>query len=692
MAVLPSAGIEHFHARAEENRLAQSLDEGFDITSGGERTGYSWWCAKPKEQIRNRFDLDREVLCIYCPRPDVDARVFKYIRDALETRGLRDRVDQVLVLLIHGADSAKVSEFVRGHDDWVIVPFSKRGLLNSQRGPMYVRQRLADYAGSQNLFAFSGPVKADAYFFGRDALVHTLFKRASAEGESSGLFGLRKTGKTSVLYAIRRRSSGSRSLFCYVDCQTPGVHALRWWDFLAELAARFDRELEAQGVVDRPQLPRITNERDAGRAFGEYVRGVLRRCKCDSLTFMLDEIENIMPGATNRLSSHWDQDAVALWQTIRGLNQETEGLLTFIVAGVNPACVSEPTMGGQINPIFQLVKPYYLEPMDSQQIRTMVRTIARYSGATVDEAVYPFLRARYGGHPFLVRLACGEVWETLNRSSVQTRPQMAVANFERLKTQIAKSLEKPIRDILLSLALWYSSEYELLCMLAQGAKEFVLEWAEQEPTRLLQFGEFGLVNPQTGDFLIEDIREFLTVHGDEYRLQVESMARSDVPPELLPETPDLELVARLHTMQVDIEVRLRRVILNVLYIAKKFDEKAVVAALSAGMSKNTKWKDARSQFVGRKPRDVMNELFMLDLSNIVSENWSDFGGLFGSDKKRFDGMAGLANVARRIPSHTKVVGKEEAASLEAATRWLGGYLAKADALLSPPGTEALQPG
>ena len=682
MGITNEAGIEHFHARQEEMQLAKGLDEGFEITRGAEKAGYSYWCAKPNEQVKNRFDLDRELLCIYYPHRSVDARVFSYIRQVLQDRRLRDRLDQVMVLLVHGADSESTAEFVRGHEEWVIVPFSKRGLLNSQRGPMYVRSKLAKFAGSHNLFAFSAPVKKDAYFFGRDSLVHTLYKRATAEGESSGLFGLRKTGKTSILYALRRRSADTGGVVVYIDCQTPGVHALRWWDLLAEVCARFDAEFEERGIQDRPQLPRITSERDAARGFGDYIRSALRRCECDVLTFMFDEIENIMPAAGNRLSSHWSDDAVLFWQTVRGVSQETEGKLTFIVAGVNPAAVSEPLMGSQVNPIFQLVRPFYLEPLEQTQLRTMIRAIGKYSGTAVDEDVYPELHRRFGGHPFLVRLACGVVWERLDTQNPENRPTLTRQAFDDYATDIRARLEEPIRDILLSLALWYPNEYELLCLLAQGDTDFVLEYVALEPTRLLQFGEFGLINPKTGCFLIPGVQAFLVESGDEYQAQIQSMAGSEVPPEMLPETPDLELVKILHDLQVEIETRLRRIIITVLYVAKRGRTSELIEALVSGMSRNKLWKNPRAQFSGRQPKDVVNDLYMSDLAAIVLENWPDFSGLFGSDKQKFEQMAKLANVARRVPSHVKVVGPDEAESFRAACSWLKGHLKKTDDMLA----------
>jgi hypothetical protein len=111
----------------------------------------------------------------------------------------------------------------------------------------------------------------------------------------------------------------------------------------------------------------------------------------EQIVLLLDEIEFITPGIANHLGQHWDGDHLPLWQTIRSASQETKGFLTFCVAGVNPSSVEQSHFDQVPNPIFQLAVPFYLDPLTRPNVREMVRSIARYSGAALAEECFDLL-------------------------------------------------------------------------------------------------------------------------------------------------------------------------------------------------------------------------------------------------------------------------------------------------------------
>lgn len=117
------------------------------------------------------------------------------------------------------------------------------------------------------------------------------------------------------------------------------------------------------------------------------------------------------------------------WQTIRSLSQEVAGGIVFVVAGVNPSSVEQSHFNHIPNPIFQLAVPYYLEVLDRSDVRDMVRSIGKYSGFSFDEQVYGYLQRVYGGHPYLIRLACSEVSKSLDHVSAESKMQIVEADF-----------------------------------------------------------------------------------------------------------------------------------------------------------------------------------------------------------------------------------------------------------------------
>jgi predicted AAA+ superfamily ATPase len=55
----------------------------------------------------------------------------------------------------------------------------------------------------RDLFDITSPLRKDLYFFGRTDLINKLVDRHSSN-ENSGVFGLRRSGKTSLIYAVER--------------------------------------------------------------------------------------------------------------------------------------------------------------------------------------------------------------------------------------------------------------------------------------------------------------------------------------------------------------------------------------------------------------------------------------------------------------------------------------------------------
>ena len=100
---------------------------------------------------------------------------------------------------------------------------------------------------------------------------------------------------------------------------------------------------------------------------------------------------------------------------MRGLHQESGGRFSFIIAGVNPFLCEESYINNVQNPIFQLVQPKYLAPLDENSVRMMMRRIGKYMGVKFDGPLYKYLGDEFGGHPFLIRLACSEILKQMDR-------------------------------------------------------------------------------------------------------------------------------------------------------------------------------------------------------------------------------------------------------------------------------------
>jgi hypothetical protein len=669
MGVKPEARTAFFDARPEQFDLASRLDEAFDVSFGAAHGELAFWLAQPKKGTRERFGLQKEVLVLYSPHQRTDARVLTAIENLTRSPDFKHRVDKVLFFLVHRGERDSTADLVRSDKERIIIPVHAEDLLDTRRGPMFLRAKMTNELGAVDLFGMSSPLTSDKYFFGRDEIVQSLVRRATIQKSNAGLFGLRKTGKTSVLFAIERSLNERPLLVDYIDCQNPGIHSARWWEVLSNIIERCRATLKANHRRDARILGDYSRK-NAGTRFVLDLETILRDGQVEQILFLFDEIEFITAGVAGALGQHWDDDFVPFWQTIRAAHQELQGKVTFIVAGVNPATVDKSHFGGVSNPIFQLATPTYLEPLKEEAIRTMVRSIGRYAGLSFEENVYSYLCNTYGGHPYLVRIACSEVWKNNIPDSPLTTTTISVADFQKLRPEIRSRLARPIKDILLSLVWWYSDEYSLLQILASGEEEFVRDYMEQSPEALTQFAHYGLLIAGSTEFAIQDVAEFLREFGEEYKREISPFARSDMPMGLLPEVPDLDVLSRMFEKRVRVEIALRKAI--IIYIGMKctWDVECMSKLIVSGLRTRPDRPDPQSLFVGRTPQVAINDLYLLDLKEIIVAQWVVFNPLFSNQKSRFEMNMDTVNIARRVDSHTKPVSRQELIDFENSYGWL----------------------
>ncbi len=675
MTIKPDAE-RYFVGYEEERNLARHLDEAFDITFRDSRGELSFWLAEPKPHTKMRFGIQQEVLVICSLHKKTDARVLTAIENISRTPDFKHRVEKVISVLVHKGDQNETQDLLKKTVDRIVVPIQVDELLNPSRGNFFLRSRLAQAIGSVDLFGMTSAITSDRYFFGRDELVQRLIGRITIQKENSGIFGLRKTGKTSILRAIQRRTEDKDILTEYIDCQNPGIHAARWWQVLENIVCRCEQSLNRD--FHKPcKLLKQYSESNAGTGFSSDIKAIISAGNLNQVVLMFDEIEFITHGLSGALGQHWDRDFLPFWQTIRSTHQETQGDFVFIVSGVNPACVETSHFGNIQNPIFQLALPHYLEPFSVSLVREMVRTIGKYAGLEFSEAVFAYLQSIYGGHPFLIRIACSQIWKKSSIQNPEEKTKIEIQDFEIMKPEIKAKLASPIKDILLSLVWWYPEEYELLRILATGDVKFVEEYIEQEPKSVFQFAQYGILRKESiGEFAIVDIKEFLNRYGEAYKKEISPFSRGDMPPELLPELPDLDKVGRLFEKRTEIEIKLRKAIMLYLNVKYTFDPQKISQAVLRAIKKRADRPDPKDLFIGRSPQDVMNQLYSPDLKDIIIINWDIFNPLFENKRERFEMNMDTLNIARRVDAHTKPVTPEEASDFENSYSWLLAKLAK----------------
>ncbi|RZJ88152.1 MAG: hypothetical protein EOO20_14360, partial [Chryseobacterium sp.] len=240
---------------SEEKVIINNLSKEWYITNGGAKVNlgsvshYKYFLMKPTPEYKTLFNIEREVMVIFSDYEDFEPRTLDVFEKVLE-KSQDLRVEKVCSILISRdpAIQTKIQDLLRAEPEYhAVVPFTYEE-LSTKYGDFHIRNRFKDFFFSRDLFAFNSALKKDLYFFGRTDLIHSILNRHKSN-ENSGLFGLRKTGKTSIIYGVQRAIKHSEGISIFIDCQIPGFHMKRWNKALKYIIDEIKAQKEIQILV-----------------------------------------------------------------------------------------------------------------------------------------------------------------------------------------------------------------------------------------------------------------------------------------------------------------------------------------------------------------------------------------------------------------------------------------------------------
>lgn len=476
----PQVVLNHFDQ--QERQIIERFSRDWYVTNGGSEiwlsktSNYRYALVKPTDIFQEMFNIDREIVVLFSPYENFEPRTLDAISKATSLHQAL-RIERICsVLVSKDPDIAyKLRELLKNDQEaQIVVPFTYGELSDKGVDPYFFRNRFIEYFYSRDLFASESPLRKDLYFFGRIDLVHSLLNRHRSN-QVSGLFGVRKTGKTSVIFGVQRALQKVNGVSAFIDCQTPAFHRLRWNHALHYVLMEVRKQNELNERLG--QLDNYT-EAQAPVLFEKHLRRMSERLGSKTIMLIFDEVENITP--TVSPSEHWrkGEDFVFFWQTIRSLFQTSTDLFSYLLVGTNPLCVELPTFGTIDNPLFAQVPLEYIPGFDVPQTREMVRRLGRIMGLKFDEVIYGKLTEDCGGHPYLMRHICS----VIHRIADSRRPVRVD------KTLYAEAVNIFLRDygqfmemVLNVLKEYFNDEYEMLKMLSRDDIKTFKEFAELSP-------------------------------------------------------------------------------------------------------------------------------------------------------------------------------------------------------------------
>ena len=643
----PLINLEHFTER--ERQIISKLSKVFYITNGGSiiqigQSTYKYCLAKPTSEFTEQFNLQREIAVVFSDYSNFEPRTLDAIAQViLEKQRSKLRIERICSILISSDPQIELSirDLLKNDLDMqVIIPFSYQEFNTDNWNPYNIVNRFRGYFFDRDLFAFSAPIQKDLYFFGRRDYVQSLVNRALS-GEHSGVFGLRRSGKTSVLFAISRALKRNNIDCIFFDCQK--IHQLRWFELLFEVVQQlyiyFQKETE--------HIQKEYTEKQAISLFHQDLNKLLN--SRNPVILLFDEIEHLTFDIA--MSSHWktENDFIFFCQAIRSYYQTYPNKISLIIAGTNPKINETPIVNGYDNPMYeQLTNDTYLPSFDLTHTTEMVNKLGGYMGLKFNDEVCALLTTDFGGHPFLIRRVCSSINKYITEHCIQKPCKIDKGIYNVVKDLFVKNEADSFCELILFVLMHsYPNEFIALKRLAFNANDTSIDNAII--SHLIGYNIITQSH-QVFDFKIEIVRTYLQ---NKFKFSRENLTQ---------EEKRTEISIRRNRC----EQALRKLIK--IQLLGKHDRNAARLAVINNLEESSKAPASMLSYENLFNPD-RNIIYFKDLTNIIRNNWDCFKNFFDCKKQIVVSHLTIINDLR-VDCHAKDIDDKNFASFRSSIEWL----------------------
>lgn len=648
----------------EEKKIIKNISRKYWYVTRIERKAftnsvYNVAFLKPINHITQNFNLNREVVFILSNYEQFQARALDVL-DNLDAQLLR--VEEVCCLL--ASKDANIENEINNllksnNESRIIVPFSYLELTDLHDDEVIVN-KMRKYFFSRDLFGIQNALKKEIYFFGRRALIQELVNKHE-NNENAGIFGLRKTGKTSILYGVMRVLPRKNSLPVFIDCQT--LHNQSWNQALRTIIVKIVEEAQLKHNIAEKNALRYEDEASASFAFEEDIKNILLLYLKRNILIIFDEVEHITFGTS--ISETWKNGIsfVKFWQVIRSVYQslDTKYHYTFLIAGTNPRCIEEPSIEGTDNPIFSLFIPHYIEPFDYEQTREMLTRLGGYMGIIFPNEVITHIQEDFGGHPLLIRQICSYIHHKLPSNRPCTICKQDYESYKQDFYKTSTGFSQYAEMILQVLECWYKDEYQMLKWLAVGDYDSFIECAQDTEflKHLKCYGIIGENNTSTKyHFKIEALQQHLALKNRYLRPILSNTEREQ------------EIQQRRSLIEKKLRGLVKRQLKSIMGEdkAKEVMIRAIYGPTEIGHKSNI----AYAEFFDPNKHKV----YLKTIFDVIVKNYGSFLNLFNVNIDTFKSKSALFNDFRRTDAHSSSISDSDFTTFRGIAQWFEDVLSE----------------
>lgn len=383
-------------------------------------------------------------------------------------------------ILISNARNLKIEiDKMKGGTEAAIIPFSFEEILNcnskEQLEDLFIN-RFGEYLFENNMLGEENPIEDEQLLFGdRGKIADSIVQRCK-EGKHSGIFGLRRSGKSSVLRAVTRRLDYSETKYIVIEARSALENIDSWKTALFDIAKSI--RIATTGVIPgdnetrhdfQERLKLSSTESDYEKRPTQcFVEDVKIYTKNDqTFVIAIDEIELITYNTAT--SQAWQNlDAYkGFWGALR------DSGCSLILCGVN-STINERSIieyNGKTcdNPMYERIhncadfSKTYLPTFTDEQTKIMINTLGSYSNVAFDD-IYVDINRAFGGQPYAIRQFCAFMFEHIKTfRSPNTTYEISKPTFSALISEFNSSGKgNQVFATILQHICIFKEEYEML--------------------------------------------------------------------------------------------------------------------------------------------------------------------------------------------------------------------------------------
>jgi len=329
-----------------------------------------------------------------------------------------------------------------------VIPMPVAAIERAKDSPTEARALLREYSErfspGRNLFDDRNAIGDAVAFFGRTRLLARL-KQELLSFQSIGLWGLRKTGKTSILLQLEQVFRDRAAVRIGLEpFSTKAPFGNRIFNEtlrqLASLLRRCGKETFC------PEFPIHLPARDSVAGFLDAAQELTAKLVDAGIPLpvvcMLDEMERVLPADADSA-----EEFNVAFGALRNLCQDKR-LMSLLVTDLfaDSSQINQwPIEGAGTNPLFNFLKSVYAGPFAEADTVQMLDSLGKLMNFPLDSTRISSIHEISGGHPFLARQVAAMLYD---RREDPSGPARLLANpirySETLRSYFPENVWSPL--------------------------------------------------------------------------------------------------------------------------------------------------------------------------------------------------------------------------------------------------------